>query len=370
MRHGNGERRHGNRQMTATQLAARMGTAEGPVVIDVREPEEVAAWPLAGAVNIPLGQLASRLNEVPADRQVAVICASGNRSASATAFLARSGVEAVNVAGGMLAWAGVYDTAEVRLGPVTVTQVRRRGKGCLSYLVGCGGEAYAVDPSLEVSVYRELAGERGWNLTRVFDTHLHADHLSGARDLAALSGASIHLNPADTFRFPFEPLRDGQTFVLGEAVEVSVSTVHTPGHTEGSTVFHLDGALLTGDTLFVDGVGRPDLAETAEQFARNLHGSLARSVLPRSDDTVVLPSHYGDGVQVRPGEPVAARLGELRERLDTLSLGEDEFVDWAVSRATPRPPHYREIIRANIGEPELPPSELRRLEAGPNRCAA
>jgi glyoxylase-like metal-dependent hydrolase (beta-lactamase superfamily II) len=134
--------------------------------------------------------------------------------------------------------------------------------------------------------------------------------------------------------------------------------------------FVADRAVLTGDTLLVDGVGRPDLAERAVEFARNLYHSLKEKVLVLPEDALVLPAHYGDAVVVRPDEPVGARLATLRSQLAPLSLPEEEFVAWATERSTPRPPNYAAIIRANAAGSELPPSVLSRLELGPNRCSA
>src|SRR3546814_7475138 len=134
---------------------------------------------------------------------------------------------------------------------------------------------FRSDPSADLDVYERVAAERGWRIDRVFDTHLHADHLSGARGLAERAGATLHLNPADTFHFPFEALTDGDAFTLPGGTTFGVSVLHKPGHTEGSTIFAVGtGAVLTGATLFVDGVGRPDLAERADELAHNLHRSL------------------------------------------------------------------------------------------------
>ncbi len=358
------------RDIDAAELAGRLGTPEQPHVLDVREPSEVAEWAIAGAVNVPIGELAERLAEVPRDREVVVVCASGNRSAVAADFLARRGLRVANLRGGMAAWGAVNDWVVIEDGDARVVQVRRRGKGCLSYVVGAGDEAFVIDPSMDVDVYREVAAEHGWRITRVFDTHLHADHLSGARTLAERTGASLHLNPADTFEFPFEPLHDGDQFALPQ-VAFSVAALRTPGHTEGSTVYFVgDRVVLTGDTLFVDGVGRPDLAERAEEFAHNLYRSLQARILTLADDALVLPGHYGETVEVRPDVPVGATLGELRATLAPLGYGEEQFVAWASARSTPRPPNYVEIIKANMGRPEMPIATLQRLEAGPNRCSA
>ena len=358
------------RDAEPAELAARLGTSDQPFVLDVREPVEFAAWSIPSAVNIPIGELEARVSEVPTDRDVVTVCASGSRSSMAAEVLSRAGRRVANLAGGMAAWAMVYDAVTVELDEVRVVQVRRRAKGCLSYLVGAGDLAFVVDPSLDTEVYRRLADEHGWRIVRVFDTHLHADHLSGARLLAEETGASIHLNPADTFAFAYEPLRDEDRFELPGRVRFRVAAIHTPGHTRGSTIYVVaDRLVLSGDTLFVDSVGRPDLADRAEEFAHNLYHSLHDKVLSLPDDAFVLPGHYGEDVIVAPDRPVGVALGELRQVLAPLSYDEDQFVSWATARAAPRPPNYAEIIQANMGRSDVPLLALRQLEVGPNRCS-
>jgi glyoxylase-like metal-dependent hydrolase (beta-lactamase superfamily II) len=360
-----------NRQINASDVAARLGTDDEPFILDVRNPDEVAAWAIPGAVNIPLGDLAARGSEIPRDRELVVVCASGRRSSRATDALSRAGFDAHNLTGGMVAWGTVYDTAELTAGRATIVQIRRRGKGCLSYVIGSGDEAFVVDPSVDLDQYFAVAATHSWRITKVFDTHLHADHLSGARALAAATGASVHLNPADTFDFDYTPLTDGDRHQLPGGFEVSVAAMHTPGHTMGSTIYFVGShAVLTGDTLFVDGVGRPDLADRAEEFAHNLYHSLQERVLTLPDDTFVLPGHYGEGLPVQSHRPVGAPLAQLRATLDALQLDEDDFVAWATQRTVPRPPNYVEIVKANMGRPETPADLLAHLELGPNRCAA
>ena len=363
-------RRHAPREIDAAELASVLGTERAPFVLDVREGPEVEAWAIPGVVNIPLGELPSRLDEVPADREVVAVCASGNRSSRATRFLASHGRDAANLRGGMAAWGAVYDTAVVEVPGARIVQVRRRGKGCLSYLVGAGGEAFAFDAPADASVLVDLAARLGWRISRVFDTHLHADHVSGARELARLAGASLHLDPADSFEFSFVPLDDAERFALPGGATVEVAALHTPGHTRGSTVFVVaDRAVLTGDTLFVDGVGRPDLAEQAEEFARSLYHSLHDTVLRLPDDTLVLPGHYGERVGVRPDTVVGASLCDLRGELEPLSMGEEQFVTWASTHVAERPPNYADIVEMNMGRAALDAERARALEVGPNRCS-
>ena len=357
-------------ELSAAELAARLGTDQEPYLLDVRQPEEVAAWAIPGAVNVPLGELPGRLAEVPTAGPVVAVCASGHRSSQAAALLARAGFDVTNLTGGMAAWGRVYDTATSELPGGQVVQVRRRAKGCLSYVVGSGDEAFVVDPSTEVDLYLGIARSRGWRITRVFDTHLHADHLSGALALAERAGASLHLSPFDSFEFDYLPLGEGERFSLSGGLEMAVAVVHTPGHTQGSVVFVVgDEAVLTGDTLFVDGVGRPDLAERAEEFARNLHRSLTEKVLALGDHVSVLPAHFGSATVVVPGVPVAASLGSLRASLPALALDEDAFVAWATAAATERPPNYVEIVLANMGRTSPRARAAAALEAGPNRCS-
>jgi glyoxylase-like metal-dependent hydrolase (beta-lactamase superfamily II) len=338
-------------------------------LLDVREPDEFADWVIPGAVNIPLGQLEDRLSEVPPASHVVVVCAAGKRAQAGATILASHGIASRVLDGGMGAWATTYDTVATTFGEATVVQVRRRGKGCLSYIVGAGQRCVVIDPSLQISLYASIARDHGWRIDSVVDTHLHADHISGARELVARTGARLLLSPHDPFAFDFEPLVDGLTIELSDAVHLGVEAVSAPGHTEGSTIYRLgDNAIFTGDTLFLESVGRPDLADQAEPFARSLYRSLHERVLVMADDVTILPAHYGAGVEVHGGVLVAANLGTLRQSLHVLALNEEEFVAWAVRSVKDRPPNYQRIVRINAGQENLDASGAD-LEAGPNRCA-
>ncbi len=359
-----------HRDIQTAELACLLGTDDAPLVLDVRDPDEFSRWSIPGAVNIPAGELGERLTELPGDREVVTVCDSGRRSAQAVRVLDAAGLRAADLLGGMQAWGRTYDDVALEAGGARVVQVRRRGKGCLSYLVGAGDRAFVVDPSADVEVYLGLARAHGWQVERIFDTHLHADHLSGARALRDATGATLHLNPADTFDFDYEPLADGQGFELPGGPGLAVRAVHAPGHTRGSTTYLVDGAaLLTGDTLFVESVGRPDLADRAEAFAGALYTTLHQKILVLPDSVLVMPGHYGDTVTVRPDDPVAAALGELRRHLDPLGYDEAAFVAWAAGRSTVKPPNYHAIIEANMGRTDAPLDTLRDLESGPNHCA-
>ena len=276
-------------------------------VLDTRRAEDFGRWhvrPLRGrVVNLPEAELTldRRLaRALAADGSpLRVICYAGNSSRRVTAGLRRLGIEALSVLGGMAAWSRVLQRAELPLaGPFTVVQFRREARGCLSYLVCAGEEALVVDPGPRVEDYLDEAATRGARIVRVFDTHIHADHLSGARELAERSGGRLTLARASLSRGVryaerVSPVEDGELLSLGDA---PVRVIGLPGHTSDMTGLQLgEVALIGGDALFADSVARPDLesgdtgaAAAARQLFRTLHGRIG-SLPPALE---LLPCHY------------------------------------------------------------------------------
>jgi glyoxylase-like metal-dependent hydrolase (beta-lactamase superfamily II) len=217
-------------------------------------------------------------------------------------------------------------------------------------------------------VYLWLAEGRGWRITRVLDTHIHADHLSRSRRLAALAGATLHMPKEAPVSYPFSALRDGDSLEIGSA---TLEALKTPGHTPESTSYLLDGrALFTGDTLFLSAVGRPDLDATPEasrERAHELYRSLRR-ILALGPETLVLPGHTSEPVAF-DGEPIRAPLSEVRESVRVLRESEDTFVEEIAGHVSPTPSNFARIVELNRAgvSPEGDPTEL---EAGANRCAA
>lgn len=356
-------------EISTQELVDRLDSDGALFLIDVRDRDEVADWHIPGVNNFPLAHLEQSLDEIPRDRHLVVICAKGVRAQQGAEILARHAMSSAVLVGGMASWAGTYDSVTGGFGGATVVQLRRRGKGCLSYVVGAGERCVVIDPSLDGQQYEDVAATHGWTISNVLDTHLHADHLSGARDLAQRHGATLMLSAFDPFDFDFEPLSDGLRIALDDNVELTVSAVSVPGHTEGSTMYQLGAAaIFTGDTLFLESVGRPDLADHAEEFAHNLYQSLHERILPLSDSTIVFPAHYGATVEVHAGEFVARPLGELRSTLPALVLSESDFVAWAIDNVKDRPPNYQRIVRINAGHEALG-IDAAEVELGPNRCA-
>jgi glyoxylase-like metal-dependent hydrolase (beta-lactamase superfamily II) len=345
-------------------------------VLDIRKTEDYAEWAIPGSLHIDAYEALKAGDPdaladaaIPMDAPVVTICGAGKVSIIAMEQLRARGYDARSLAGGMKAWSLAWNSAEVPVpdSSATVIQVRRTGKGCLSYLIGNGAEAVVIDAALAPKVSQDLAAQHGWTITHVLDTHVHADHISRARLLADATGAMLHLPEQDRVTYPFAPVRDGDTVAIGSS---RLDALHTPGHTLESTSYLLDGCVLfTGDTLFLAGVGRPDLdasAEQARERARLLHASLARlTALPA--ELVVLPGHASAPAPFDE-RPIATTLAEVKERVALLSMGEDAFLQTILARIPPTPPNHAQIVALNEAG-EMPEGDPTDLEAGANRCA-
>lgn len=353
-----------------------LDTGKPVTVLDIRGDDDRAQWSIPGSLHANAydalraggpGVLADIA--LPSDRPVVTVCNAGRVSQAAADVLASRGFDAASLAGGMKAWSLAWNTADVPLAGThaRVIQVRRTGKGCLSYLVGSHGEAAVIDPSVSTSVYTDVAKREGWRIKSVLETHVHADHLSRARELARVTGAALLLPPQERTTFQAAFLPDGGQVRIGEAL---LAAMHTPGHTNESTSFILDGAaVFTGDTLFTRGVGRPDLhanIDEARQRAHTLFRSLERlrSLAPA---TVVLPAHASEPVAF-DGRAVASPLDDVSRWLADWLRSEEAFVARVTSNLPPDPPNFARIVAMNEAGEDAG-EQATELEAGANRCA-
>jgi glyoxylase-like metal-dependent hydrolase (beta-lactamase superfamily II)/rhodanese-related sulfurtransferase len=344
-------------------------------VLDVRPAAERAEWSIPGSLHADAYEALRRRDpNALADFRptnggpVVTVCAAGKTSMLAAERLRAGGVDAVSLQGGMRAWSLAWNTAEVPCPGNTaqIVQLRRTGKGCLSYLIGSNGDAVVVDASLEPQIYHRVADDHGWHIRTVLETHVHADHVSRARALAVDTGARLCLPTTDRVSFEYAPLKDGDTVRVGSA---GLRVFHTPGHTPESACYLLDDrALFTGDTLFLAAVGRPDLEATEEQARHRAHvlrASLQRLVaLP--PETVILPAHTSEPVAF-DGQPISATLEEVQARTSLLRETEETFVSQILTRLPPTPPNHHRIVALN--EAGTLPDDPTELEAGANRCA-
>ncbi|MGH3039741.1 MAG: MBL fold metallo-hydrolase [Gaiellaceae bacterium] len=235
-------------------------------------------------------------------------------------------------------------------------QVLHEDLGCASYVVADGGEAAVIDPKWEVEDYLRLAEEHGFAVTHVLETHNHADHVSGKGRLAKATGATIHVPATAGVDFAHEPLGDGDQVSFGD---VTIIALATPGHRPEHTAYlvadesrgHEPWLVVTGDSLFVGDVARPDLAVDKEEGARGLYASVKR-LLALGDFAEVWPGHIGGslcggaGMSEKPGTTIG-----FERRFNHLLASKDEetFVGALTESLAPQPPNFERIVALNRG---------------------
>jgi hydroxyacylglutathione hydrolase len=239
-------------------------------------------------------------------------------------------------------------------------QITHDDLGCASYLIGDddAGVGAVVDPRFEIDVYLEMARYFHITIEHILETHNHADHLSGHGRLAAATGAVIHIHRDAAPDYDHEPLDDGWELELGS---VRVKALHTPGHRPEHTAFALvdtargddePWAVLTGDTLFVGDIARPDLAVDKVEGARDIFHSLHEKLLSLPAETEVWPGHLGGSLCGGPGMDmkVSSTIGFERRHNALLEIEEEQaFVDRTTAGLPPQPPNFQRIVQMNRG---------------------
>lgn len=351
-------------------------------ILDVRNKDAFEDWKIDGHqfeyLNIPYFDLLDGVEEIlpqiPADQELLVVCAKEGSSIMVADMLSEAGRDAAYLVGGMKSWSMYLEP--VKVGDLKnggeLYQFVRLGKGCLSYMAISGGEAAIIDAVRFADIFVDFAKDKGVEIKHVFDTHLHADHISGGRHIAAQTGATYYLPPKDAEEVVFEytALEDGLTVNLGDS-KIEVGALYSPGHTIGSTSFVIDSSyLLTGDILFIDSIGRPDLAGLAEDWVSDLRVTLYKRYRELADDLIVLPAHFMIIDELNENGSVAKRLGDLFAENHGLNItDEDEFRKTVTENLPPQPNAYQQIRQVNMGKITPDNDEQTEMEIGPNRCA-
>ena len=242
-------------------------------------------------------------------------------------------------------------------------QITHEDLGCASYLIGDDGAGVAavVDPKLEIEEYLRLARYLGVQIEHILETHNHADHVSGHGHLVAATGAKLHVSRLAEAEYDHEPFDDGWELELGE---VRIRALHTPGHRPEHTAFALidtgrgeePWAVLTGDTLFVGDIARPDLAVDKGEGAEDIFRSLHEKLLLLPDTCEVWPGHLGGSLCGGPGMDlkVSSTVGFERAHSPMLQVTDAaEFVEKATASLPPQPPNFQNVVARNRGPLEV-----------------
>ncbi|MCA1053867.1 MBL fold metallo-hydrolase [Rossellomorea aquimaris] len=371
------------KSISIKEIAQKVIRNQKAFILDVRKKGDFDDWKVEGksveVFNTPYTELMEGIDPIvdhlPKNEPIYVICSKGNSSKKVADQIADHGYEDVySIEGGMQAWSEHLEP--IKVGDLkdggSIYQFVRIGKGCLSYFIESNGEAAIVDTTRMTDVFKEFAKQKGVSIKALIDTHLHADHISGGRQLAESVGADYYLPPRDAkeVTFDYTPLEEGKDIEIGHSV-ISLQPIYTPGHTIGSTSLIVDDSyLLTGDILFIDSIGRPDLAGKAGDWADDLRNTLYSTYKSLGAELIVLPAHFMTIKEMNEDGSVAEKLGVLYKENHGLNIeDEDEFRKAVSENLPPQPNAYQEIRKTNMGKIYPNEDEQREMEIGPNRCA-
>lgn len=344
------------------------------IVVDLRPKEQREEWKIPRSIYVDAYK---RLNEgdssvlddlsIPQNVPVVTVCAAGKTSQIAASELRKKGMEAYSLEGGMKGWSLAWNKAVLSSDGYTLIQLRRTGKGCLSYIINSGSEAIIIDASLPIEVYENILLENKWTLTAVMETHIHADHLSRSKQLADHLNVPLLLPAPNRVTFPHKEIAEGQEIKVGN---VPIKVISTPGHTiESVCLLVNDEALFTGDTIFTNAVGRPDLKANEEEGsirAARLYDSL-QSLIQLGDAITVFPAHTNTPTDF-DGKAVTATIAEIKKSIPLLKLSKNDFIKTILDKLPPPPANHLAIVERNLyGDlSHINPVDL---EVGANRCA-
>lgn len=343
-------------------------------ILDVRPLYQREEWQIPGSHYLDAYK---RINEgdhsvlnkidIPENAKVITVCAAGKTSQTAAEALRQKGIDAWSLEGGMKAWGTAWNTARKQFTAFEVIQIRRTGKGCLSYIISSNNEALIIDASLPVEVYVHLIQQYNLTVKFVIETHIHADHLSRSKEVAAYFHIPLFLPVPNKVQFSHNKITADTTFSIGA---IKLRSLPTPGHTLESVSFYIENNIVfTGDTIFTNAVGRPDL-KASEEESRNKAALLFHSLqklLLLPDQVLVFPAHTNKPVDF-DGKLINTTIGQAKNEIAILHNTEQDFINILLQKIPPAPANYLAIVERNLtGDfSDITPADL---EAGSNRCA-
>lgn len=377
--------------ISAGDLFERISQPNDLLLLDVRNDEDYEAWKIESrytpeTIHLFYGAFVedeeSYVAQVPKDRPMVVVCAKGGASEYVADKLREFyNIPAVNLEGGMIAWGNFYRRRTVVETPAyAIYQVDRPSRGCLSYILVSQGQAALIDPARHTQQYIDFLVEQQAELKLVLDTHAHADHISGGPALARHTGAPYFLHPYDGIHpfdmlpasIDYEMLKDGLQLSLGR---LTIKALHVPGHTLGLVNFLVTAPggksfFFTGDSIFINSFGRPDLGGQGQAWAPLVYRAIFEKIKSQvPSEALVLPGHYALHKEARPDGLYAMTLEELWTHNPDLQVGKEEFIHFVLTHLPNLPQQYIEIKRVNAGLSTPDESAAMELELGKNVCA-
>jgi len=370
---------------TANELFDWLSGRPDFVLLDVRNSKDFINFNVEGPnffpyINIPyfnfMEDAQGSIDLVPKNQKIRIVCAKEGSAKYVADLLCEHGFTDVGyLQQGIVSWGNALAPKKVSSDDdkYVLYQFVRPGKASCSYLLIYKEEAMVFDPSRNIEVYKEMARQHGSRIVRSFETHRQADYISGSPQLALEKGCKVRASKLDFTgaTFPYEPITDGETCPFTKKGP-EVKALHTPGHTMGSTCYLIDNKyLLSGDTVFINTAGRPDLGGRWAEWARELYLTLMLRLRDLPDTVKVLPGHYTSWDEVNDEHIFMESLGHLRRHVVAFRMAnEKKFADFIESNMRPQPAVYGEIRKVNIGFLQVSQEEADVMDLGKNECGA
>ena len=355
------------------------------LLLDVRVNEQFDRFKVEGPflsdmANVPYVEFVEHEEEsvakVPAAEKVRIVCAKEGSARYVGEILVNHGFKDVRyLEGGIKTWGNMLAPKLVASDDgYKLFQFIRPGKASCSYGLISNDEMVLFDPSRNVDFYQSFAEKNGATITRTYETHLQADYISGSKQIAADSGAHIlgHENDFKDAAFKYQKIVDDQVYAFSKGGP-EIKALHMPGHTPGSTSYLIDNKyLISGDTVFILSIGRPDLGGKAEEWSKLLYHTLKTKIAELEDDLLILPGHYMDWSEADPSQIFSDTLGNIKNKnSDIYSIStETEFIEFIKDNMRLQPEVYVEIRKVNAGLLEVDAEKQEIMDLGKNECAA
>jgi glyoxylase-like metal-dependent hydrolase (beta-lactamase superfamily II)/rhodanese-related sulfurtransferase len=372
---------------SASEMYTWMEEGVQHLYLDVRNEADFSRFHVEGPqdielLNIPYFDFLEKPEEtvakLDASRSIRVICAKEGSAQFIADMLEEFGFGDIQwLAKGIIAWGNVLVTKQVPTPDhYELWQFNRPGKGSCAYGLIHEGELMLFDISKNLEFYRNFARARNLSLVAVFETHLQADYISGGPSLASEFEVDYIAHEGDfsSSNVTYRAVVDGESIGFSQAGGPRVLCTHSPGHTPGSTTYVIDDKyMISGDTVFIVSVGRPDLGKKVVEWAKQLYATLKNRISVLPDELMVLPSHYTDWTKEANGDHLIINdfgtVKALNESIYALA-SEDEFVSWVEANMRPQPEEYNRIRRVNANIETVDFATAEELDLGKNQCAA
>ena len=371
---------------SADDLFSFLTQKEDVIVLDVRNEEDFGRFSVEGPfpfdmVNVPyfdfMEEEDASVAKVSHDKPVKVVCAKEGSAQYVGEILMNHGFKDVAfLTGGIKTWGNMLTPKRINLesDDYALYQFIRPAKASCNYGLLYKGEMVNFDPSRNYDFYHSFADSQNVKIVRTFETHLQADYISGSKKIADVTGAEIMANVGDfkDASFQYSGVKDGESYsVGGDGPEIKV--LHSPGHTPGSTSYIIDDKyFITGDTVFILSVGRPDLGGKAEEWSVMLFDTLTNKVQNLDKKLKVLPGHFMEWNEANDSLLFVENLGEVIHRnAGVFKIATPEnFTQYIKDNMRKSPEIYGEIRKVNVGWLDVDMNEADIMDLGKNECVA